>query len=63
MEHGFADYEEQGDKWPVFKGDLTFNTTIANPAVYMSYSAFRCKDDKGYVKEIKIMHTKFACWP
>ena len=52
MEHGFAMITEERKANGLFlKGDLTFNYHHSqSAAVYVGYSAFRCKDDKGYVK-------------
>ena len=60
MEHGFAMITEERKANGLFlKGDLTFNTTIANLQQYMSGIALSdAKMIKATSKEIKIMHTK-----
>ncbi len=52
MEHGFAMITEERKANGLFlKGDLTFNTTIANLQQYMSGIALSdAKDGKGHVK-------------
>lgn len=60
MEHGFAMITEERKANGLFlKGDLTFNTTIANLNAYKA--GFALSDQKmvkATTKEIKIMHTK-----
>lgn len=60
MEHGFAMITEERKANGLFlKGDLTFNTTIANLNAYKT--GFALSDQKmvkATTKEIKIMHTK-----
>ncbi len=60
MEHGFALITEERKASGLFlKGDMTFNTTIANLRRYMS--GFALSDQKmvkATVKEINVMHTK-----
>ena len=60
MEHGFAMITEERKANGLFlKGDLTFNTTIANLDQYKSGIALSdSKMVKATAKEIKIMHTK-----
>ena len=60
MDHGFAMITEERKANGLFlKGDLTFNTTIANLPQYMSGIALSdAKMIKATAKEIKIMHTK-----
>ncbi|MBU3820063.1 MAG: sugar ABC transporter ATP-binding protein [Candidatus Faecalibacterium intestinavium] len=60
IEHGFALITEERKANGLFlKGDLTFNTTIANLDQYkMGLALSRPKMVKATNKEIKIMHTK-----
>lgn len=60
MEHGFAMITEERKANGMFlKGDLTFNTTIANLNQYKTGSALsNPKMTKATSKEIKVMHTK-----
>lgn len=60
MDHGFALITEERKANGLFlKGDLTFNTTIANLSQYMSgFALSDSKMVKATAKEIKIMHTK-----
>ena len=60
MDHGFAMITEERKANGLFlKGDLTFNTTIANLNQYKSGLALSdSKMVKATAKEIKIMHTK-----
>ena len=60
MDHGFAMITEERKANGLFlKGDLTFNTTIANLSQYKSGPALSdSKMVKATSKEIKIMHTK-----
>ena len=60
MEHGFAMITEERKANGMFlKGDLTFNTTIANLNQYKTGSALsNSKMTKATSKEIKVMHTK-----
>ena len=60
MDHGFAMITEERKANGLFlKGDLTFNTTIANLDQYKSGIALSdSKMVKATAKEIKIMHTK-----
>ena len=60
MDHGFAMITEERKANGLFlKGDLTFNTTIANLNQYKSGIALSDqKMTKATAKEIKIMHTK-----
>ena len=60
MEHGFAMITEERKANGLFlKGDLTFNTTIANLEQYKTGIALSdVKMVKATSKEIKIMHTK-----
>lgn len=60
MEHGFAMITEERKANGLFlKGDLTFNTTIANLNHYKSGAALSdAKMIKATAKEIRIMHTK-----
>ena len=60
MDHGFAMITEERKANGLFlKGDLTFNTTIANLDGYKSGAALSdSKMVKATAKEIKIMHTK-----
>lgn len=60
MDHGFAMITEERKANGLFlKGDLTFNTTIANLNQYKSGVALSdAKMVKATAKEIKIMHTK-----
>ena len=60
MEHGFAMVTEERKANGLFlKGDLTFNTTIANLEQYKSGIALSdSKMIKATSEEIKIMHTK-----
>ncbi|MDO4297929.1 MAG: sugar ABC transporter ATP-binding protein [Lachnospiraceae bacterium] len=60
MDHGFALITEERKANGLFlKGDLTFNTTIANLNQYKSGLALSdAKMVKATAKEIKIMHTK-----
>ena len=60
MEHGFAMITEERKANGLFlKGDLTFNTTIANLEQYKSGVALSdSKMIKATANEIKIMHTK-----
>lgn len=60
MEHGFAMITEERKANGLFlKGDLTFNTTIANLEQYKSGVALsNAKMIKATGNEIRIMHTK-----
>ena len=60
IEHGFALITEERKANGLFlKGDLTFNTTIANLEQYKTGPALsKPKMVKATAKEIKIMHTK-----
>ena len=60
IEHGFALITEERKANGLFlKGDLTFNTTIANLEQYKSgFALSKPKMVKATNKEIKIMHTK-----
>lgn len=60
MDHGFAMITEERKANGLFlKGDLTFNTTIANLNAYKSGPALsESKMVNATAKEIKIMHTK-----
>jgi len=60
MEHGFALITEERKANGLFlKGDLTFNTTIANLSQYKSGQLLSdAKMTKATSNEIKIMHTK-----
>ena len=60
MEHGFAMITEERKANGLFlKGDLTFNTTIANLDKYKSGIALSdAKMTKATANEIKVMHTK-----
>ena len=60
IEHGFALITEERKANGLFlKGDLTFNTTIANLEQYKTGPALsKAKMVKATSKEIKIMHTK-----
>ena len=60
IEHGFALITEERKANGLFlKGDLTFNTTIANLEQYKSgFALSKPKMIKATNKEIKIMHTK-----
>lgn len=60
MDHGFAMITEERKANGLFlKGDLTFNTTIANLKHYRTGIALsESKMSKATVKEIAIMHTK-----
>ena len=60
IEHGFALITEERKANGLFlKGDLTFNTTIANLEQYKSgFALSKAKMVKATNKEIKIMHTK-----
>lgn len=60
MDHGFALITEERKANGLFlKGDLTFNTTIANLDAYKSRVALSdSKMVKATAKEIKVMHTK-----
>ena len=60
MDHGFAMITEERKANGLFlKGDLTFNTTIANLPQYKSGIALSdAKMIKATSDEIKIMHTK-----
>ena len=60
MEHGFAMITEERKANGLFlKGDLTFNTTIANLNQYKTGPALSdVKMTKATAKEIKVMHTK-----
>ena len=60
MDHGFAMITEERKANGLFlKGDLTFNTTIANLNHYKSGIALSdSKMTKATAKEIKVMHTK-----
>ena len=60
MEHGFAMITEERKANGLFlKGDLTFNTTIANLEQYKTGVALSdAKMIKATGNEIKIMHTK-----
>ncbi len=60
MEHGFAMITEERKANGLFlKGDLTFNTTIANLDEYKSGLALSdSKMTKATAREIKVMHTK-----
>ena len=60
MEHGFAMITEERKANGLFlKGDLTFNTTIANLSQYKSGQLLSdAKMTKATSNEIKIMHTK-----
>lgn len=60
MKHGFAMITEERKANGLFlKGDITFNTTIANLEQYKTGMALSdTKMVKATVKEIKVMHTK-----
>lgn len=60
MDYGFALITEERKANGLFlKGNLTFNTTIANLNAYKKGAALsESENDKGYRKEIKVMHTK-----
>ena len=60
MEHGFAMITEERKANGLFlKGDLTFNTTIANLEQYRTNLALSdSKMVRATAREIKIMHTK-----
>ena len=60
MDHGFAMITEERKANGLFlKGDLTFNTTIANLNHYKSGIALSdSKMVKATANEIKVMHTK-----